>query len=118
MSRSKEYLRGAKDAAAMAGEYDGSSTHPYRLEDCILGKLNIGRRAKPRKNPRKVQDPKDAWSCGFGLALAEVNRAFAQPTTVRDVARAAGFTGKEGLQELKRVGLDSYDLKELKKCLK
>lgn len=43
------YRYGILVAAELASEYDASSTHPYRLVDCILAKLNllIG---KPRKN--------------------------------------------------------------------
>lgn len=37
-------------AAEIASEYDGSSTHPYRLRDCILAKMNLLQKAKMRKN--------------------------------------------------------------------
>jgi hypothetical protein len=43
------YRYGILVAAELASEYDRSSIHPYRLGDCILGKLNLMKR-KPRKN--------------------------------------------------------------------
>lgn len=48
------FRRGAEAAAGLAGEYNGSTTHPYRLDDCILGKLNM-REGKPRKNTRALR---------------------------------------------------------------
>jgi hypothetical protein len=66
----------------------------------------------------RKEDLDNSWLCGFGLALAEVNRGFDQPTIVAEVARAAGLVGKKGLAELKAAGLDEYDLKELRKCLR
>jgi hypothetical protein len=48
-----EFQRGVVAAADVAAAYDSTSTHPYRLGDCILAKLNVGKR-KPRRN-RKVQ---------------------------------------------------------------
>ena len=41
---------GALAAANLAGEYNASSSHPYDLTDCILGKLNLLTK-KVRKNP-------------------------------------------------------------------
>jgi hypothetical protein len=40
---------GLKRPAGIADDYNAGSTHPYRLGDCILGKLNL-RDGKPRKN--------------------------------------------------------------------
>lgn len=37
-------------AAELASEYDRSSTHPYRLGDCILAKMNLLKKGKIRKN--------------------------------------------------------------------
>lgn len=42
------FYRGVRAAAALAAEYP--TTHPYRLDDCIEGKLNVpGARARPRR---------------------------------------------------------------------
>jgi len=46
-----EYERGVRAAAGLASEYDGCSSHPLRLEDCILGKLNM-LEGRPRRNKR------------------------------------------------------------------
>ena len=43
------YRYGILVAAELASTYDGSSLHPYKLGDCILGKLNL-LKGKPRKN--------------------------------------------------------------------
>lgn len=47
------YEAGAAAAADHADQYNGSTTHEYRLGDCILGKMNI-RKGKPRKNERRI----------------------------------------------------------------
>lgn len=48
------YLRGAERAAMIASEmYDGCSTHKYRIDDCVLSKMNL-RSGTPRKNLRRV----------------------------------------------------------------
>lgn len=47
------YEAGAAAAADHADQYNGSTTHEYRLGDCILGKMNI-RKGRPRKNERRI----------------------------------------------------------------
>lgn len=48
------FRRGAEKAAAVASDmYDGCSTHKYRIDDCVLSKMNL-RSEKPRKNERRV----------------------------------------------------------------
>lgn len=37
-------------AAELASTYDSSSSHPYRLQDCIMAKLNMLPKSKIRKN--------------------------------------------------------------------
>jgi hypothetical protein len=54
------------------------------------------------------------WVCGFGLALAEMQRRFGQESTIAEVCKAAGLD----MKKFKDAGLDEYDLKELRKCLK
>jgi hypothetical protein len=109
-----EFERGARAAAELAGHYDGSSTHEYRLEDCVLGKLNI-RRGRPRRNERRLQPPKDAWICGFAAALSEIHRqllgGFGE-SEIRAVARACNLT----LASAKAAGASSFDQKELKRA--
>lgn len=41
------FVAGVKAAASLAAEYP--TTHPYRLDDCIEGKLNVTRRKRPRR---------------------------------------------------------------------
>lgn len=106
-----DYVRGAKAAASVAGDYDGCSTHEHRLEDLVLGKLHIGRR-RPRKNQSRVKSPDDAWTCGFALALAEMHRHFQDSSSVCAVARDAGLT----VASAKAAGVDAYDWKELKRA--
>lgn len=48
-----ERIKGVRMAAEIASEYDHSSSHPYLVSECILGKLNVLKR-KPRKNEAKV----------------------------------------------------------------
>lgn len=68
-----EYERGARVAASLAGEYDGCSTHAYRLEDCVLGKMNLLHdRKRPRRNPKRsrVTRLSPGFKVGFAQALA------------------------------------------------
>jgi hypothetical protein len=95
-------------AATVADTYNTSSSHRYRLGDCILGKLNI-RPGEPRKNRHAT----DEWARGYAVALAEVNRLLDCPTTVREALSSAGLTASV----LKRLRLDDYDMRQLRKCL-
>lgn len=53
----KAHDDGVRKAASLAGDmYDGSSVHPFMIEDCVLAKLNMLDQ-KPRKNDRQVK----AW---------------------------------------------------------
>lgn len=110
-----EFQRGVRAAAHVAEMYDGSSTHQYRLGDCILGKLNVGNRKKPRRNRRAIRQPGDTWILGFATALAEMHRRLVHgndSTSVCAVARAAGIT----LKLASGAGVSAFDLKELKRA--
>lgn len=48
----EDFIRGATAAADVASSYNADSAHPYRLDDCILAKLNI-RKEPPRPNDRR-----------------------------------------------------------------
>lgn len=109
-TRSKEYLRGVRDAAVIADDYNSSTIHRYRLGDCILAKLNVIK-GEPRKNKNPTRTYQAGEVCGMALALAEINRKHDQPSIVREVAREAGLT----IAEMREAGVDSYDLKELRK---
>lgn len=113
MKRS-DFHRGALAAASVADTYDSTSTHPYRLGDCILAKLNI-RKQKPRINRRCTRNERDSWLSGFAVALAEIHRQLLHgnnSTGVCATARAAGLT----LKSARAAGVSAYDLKELKKA--
>ncbi len=108
------FRRGVAAAASVAADYDASSTHPYRLGDCILAKLNL-REQKPRRNARKLQDPEGAWLAGFAVALAEMHRLLLHGNNssgVCAVARDAGLT----LAVARAAGVSTFDLKELRKA--
>lgn len=62
----------------------------------------------------KLTDEERNWRQGFGLALAEVNRMFDQPTIVCSVMEAANMT----VAKLKCAGLDDYDVAELRKAMR
>ena len=101
-------------AASAAAAYDSTSTHPYRLGDCILAKLNVGRR-RPRRNRHVQRNERDAWLSGYAVALAEMHRRLAggnDSTGVCEVARTAGLS----LQSARAAGVSAFDLKELKKA--
>lgn len=47
---SPDWIRGARAAADVAASYNADSAHPYRLDDCILAKLNIGGPPRPNEH--------------------------------------------------------------------
>ena len=109
-----EFQRGVRAAADVAQSYDSTSTHPYRLDDCILAKLNVSRR-KPRRNRQVQRNERDAWLSGFAVALAEMHRLLVggnDSTGVCEVARGAGLT----LTSARAAGVSVFDLKGLKKA--
>ena len=109
-----EFQRGVRAAADVARAYDSTSTHPYRLDDCILAKLNVGRR-KPRKNRHVQRSERDAWLSGFAVALAEMHRRLLggnDSTSVCKVAQEAGLT----LTSARAAGVSVFDLKEIKRA--
>lgn len=107
--RDKSFVQGVKAAASIAGSFDASSAHHYRLEDVILCKLNVVDRVKPRRN-KKALAVGDHWLRGFALALAEMNR---HPPgcddTIAEVMRGAGVT----IAMLRRAGVERCDIAEL-----
>jgi len=103
-----EYKKGAQDAAELAAQYP--TTHPYRLDDCILAGLNLSSRKKLRKNLDRVDNPNDEWIRGYSVALAEIRRATHDDLAVVQCARIAGIT----LNECRRLKLSQYDLSALK----
>jgi hypothetical protein len=108
----KEFVRGVLAAAYVASDYDGSSTHEFRLDDCIAMKLNVVKRSRPRRNKKRVEDPDNALIKGMALALADVHRLSGNSTSVCEVASAAALTVKL----MKSAGVDPYDWKELKRA--
>jgi hypothetical protein len=109
-----EFQCGAIHAADIADQYNSSSSHPYRLGDCILAKMNISR-AKPRINRKARPSERDAWQVGFAVALSEMHRRLLggnDSTSTREVARVAGVT----IKSARAAGVSNYDLRELKKA--
>lgn len=115
MNRKGEFQRGAIAAASVADTYNSTTTHVYRLGDCVLAKLNIGKR-KPRANRACLTDDiNDAWVLGFAAALAELHRGLLHGNDsagVCKVARGAGVT----IKIASAAGVSAYDLVELKKA--
>jgi hypothetical protein len=109
--KNKDYIAGVQEAASIADNYNSSTTHLFRLGDCILGKLNL-RKGKPRRNQKAIKTSKQSFAAGMALALAEINRKFDRPSMVLEVAKEA----KLSLKELRAAGVDAYDLKELRKA--
>jgi len=48
----KAKIEGIRMAAEQASSYDSTSSHPYRLEDCILAKFNLLPKNEIRKNEK------------------------------------------------------------------
>lgn len=109
-----DFQRGVVAAADVARAYNDASSHPYRLDDCILAKLNV-RGRKPRRNPAAQRTEKDAWLSGFAVALAEMHRRLVggnDSTGICEVARVAGLT----LEAARAAGASDFDIKELKRA--
>jgi len=49
------FQAGAEAAAEIADGYNASTTHEYQLGDCILCKLNLTKRKKPRRNSKRIR---------------------------------------------------------------
>jgi len=101
-------------ASVVASDYNGATIHAYRLDDCIAGKLNIGR-LKPRRNKKRLQDPKDAWICGLSRGLAETHRKLKlfggnDSFKVVETARDCGLT----IALAKAAGVSAFNWKELR----
>ena len=113
MKRS-EFQRGIIVAADVAAAYDSTSTHPYRLGDCIMAKLNVGSR-KPRRNRQVQRSERDAWLSGFAVALAEMHRLLIRGNDSAGVCKVAGDAGLT-LKSARAAGVSVFDLKELKRA--
>lgn len=108
------FQRGVIAAADVAASYDSTSTHPYRLADCILAKLNISKR-KPRRNRSVQRNERDAWLSGFAVALAEIHRQLLNGNNSSGVCAAARNAGLT-LASARGAGVSPFDLRELKKA--
>lgn len=112
--KAADFNRGAKVAADLAEQYNGSSTHEYRLGDCILYKLNL-RKGKPRKNKKQISSSDHTWIRGFGTALAEVYRLLAdgnEAKGIRTIAAAAGVN----LAALREAEVHPLDIRALRRA--
>ncbi len=112
--RSVDVSRGVKAAADLLEQYDSSSTHTHKLGDCVLHKFNL-RKAKPRKNQKRVPNTDHAWTCGFATALAEVYRLLLnghEPKGICAIAAAAGVD----LATLRRAGVSEFDVRALRRA--
>jgi hypothetical protein len=110
-----DFKKGARAAASVASDYDSATTHPYKLGDCILIKLNIDQRNKPRLNKKRTQNPDDAWTCGLVMGIAEMHRRLlggSDSAGVREVARNSGLT----IASAKAAGASSFDWKQLRRA--
>jgi hypothetical protein len=110
--KNSEFARGVQAAADVAAEYNSSTSHPYRLDDCILCKLNVVSRKRPRKNLVKLDTREDTWTQGYVVALAEMHRYGHHTSAVVQAAKAAGIT----LDKARKAGAVAFDLRELKRA--
>lgn len=116
MNRKGEFQRGAIAAASVADTYNSTTTHAYRLGDCVLAKLNIGKR-KPRINRVRLSQDNvdDAWVSGFAFALAELHRGLLHGNDSAGICRAARAANVT-IKVARAAGVSAYDLVELKKA--
>jgi len=81
----EDWKKGVLAAAEIADDYNSSTTHPYRLGDCVAGKLNV-RRGKARPNKEKLQQPADALT--QGITIQEAKQAGTNPYDWKELRRA------------------------------
>jgi hypothetical protein len=112
--KDREFSRGARAAADVAAQYDASSTHDYRLGDCILGKLNLSARA-PRRNRRRLEHPYDAWRRGFASGVLAMHAGLLHGSDRAGVQRSCREAGLY-LEDLKRIGVHPTDLRKLREA--
>ena len=105
---------GAHQAAAVAADYNSSTTHPYRLEDCILGKLNI-RKAAPRRNLQAVTCHEHSWLQGLANGLVSMNEDLLGGSNSKAVIRACHAAGAT-LDDFRRAKVLPSLIKALKKA--
>lgn len=114
LTRQRTYEQGFSNgvicAADVAADFDDLSAHTYRISDVVLCKLNQTRRKFPRRN--LMADV--AWTRGFALALAEVQRAAGCDSVTKRVLRNAGLTVKK----LRAAGVEDYDIKPIAATVK
>lgn len=91
----------------------GFNNVPAPVAQVDAGKCASIDRTKGYSIPADSHHSCDFWQ-GFALALASVNRSFDQPTIVKSVMNGFGATDRL----LKQANVDSYDLKEIRKCMK
>lgn len=86
-----------------------------KLLDVKLPSLSEGGIGRSRgvRIPEGTHRSADFWQ-GFAMALASANRSFHLPTLVKSVMEGYGVTVKL----LKASGVEDYDLKEIRKCMK
>lgn len=54
-SERQAWEKGVRVAADVASTYDHLSSHPFRVSDCILGKLNLLPNSKIRRTPKRTR---------------------------------------------------------------
>ncbi len=125
--RDEHFKRGVEAAADVAATYNSSTTHDYRLDDCILCKLNQTNRKKPRRNKAKLENPEHAVVRGSATVLAEMLRLsgggdsqeaerFSDRARTERHVRAVLQWLSVTLAEMRKAGTSERDLRELKKA--
>ena len=113
--KKSDFRRGVEAAAHYIDDFNSLTTHPYRLGDSVLCKLNATSRKEPRRNQKRLLDPRNEFIKGMALVLAEVGIAIRlgrASDAVLEVARAAGLT----LSELESAGADPSQVREMKRA--
>lgn len=106
-----EFARGVQAAAGVMEGFNSTTTNAYRLDDVLLCKFNVVRRAKPRRNKKKLQHPDSAWVVGVAYAAAEAGRRGEDILAV-EIARSASIT----IAVCKSAGVDAFDWRALKRA--
>lgn len=114
LPRRGEFARGARHAADIAEGYDASSAHEYRLGDCILAKMNL-RDDSPRRNKRRLELPRDAWTRGMATALVGMLRLLVGGGDASGVRRVAADAALY-LDDLHDAGVSPADIRDLRRA--
>jgi hypothetical protein len=98
------FKQGIKFAAEIADNYNSSTTHPYRLGDCIQSKLN----QLPTKKVKKNKQAKKTTRLLDGILLDHVTLEWCLGEVMRLPITERTFELSDRISNLLKIGKESH----------